>query len=672
MTLYYVDSTRPDDTGDGLSWATAKKTVAGVQAIGLASGDTVYLQGTFREACILTEDGVTWDAVERGLATISGADALVNGSFSLHSGNTYKITMADPIVVLEDDGLLDGLDGRDNKVMLVEAASVAAVESTPGTFYHDGADLYVQASDSSDITTNGYLYEGGARATGIAVTGDGVTLNRLKAEGCTSEGISTTAAGLSVLGCESRFHHDASVKIAGPAQGTLLEECYLHDTVDASKGAVYVTGAAAVGNIARRCRLEQPTTAAIAVRVANGSILVEQSYCASPNAQQCLYVTGTSATMRLRHNVIYGAVYQTVGFRYGAAGGEVHGNVFLPGGNTSETMLYSKDVVGEIVATNNTFYDPISFDSNIKFQGTAQRIIFRNNIVVTGTASLANFWAETTANVDADYNLYYGSSVTWKWGGTDYTDFASYQAASGETNSEWGDPSFVDATNGNLALAQDSPAIGMGQPAGEILDDLSVIQAHHLLLQPGATWPGGVGTQLQGIDGLGWTVGAFARSVEQVAEETLDDTADLAAIDIAVAAIDGNVEDVLSDTTEIKGHTGTTGVKLADSEDVYHADLMVTVDTNNSRDEYTAQWFKNGVAVTSGITSPTLQVIKRADGSDLIAATAMTQIASTGVYTLDEATNQLTKGEAAIAIVTATIGGGTRTWRQNIGRDDAR
>jgi len=88
--------------------------------------------------------------------------------------------------------------------------------------------------------------------------------------------------------------------------------------------------------------------------------------------------------------------------------------------------------------------------------------------------------------------------------------------------------------------------------------------------------------------------------------------------------------------------------------------------------DYTVVWIKNSVAVTTGITSPTLQVVKRADGADLIVQTAMVEIVS-GLLTYNATTSdtneRLTKGEAAVAIVAATIDGATRTWRQVVGRD---
>lgn len=111
-------------------------------------------------------------------------------------------------------------------------------------------------------------------------------------------------------------------------------------------------------------------------------------------------------------------------------------------------------------------------------------------------------------------------------------------------------------------------------------------------------------------------------------------------------------------------------VTLADSEDVYPADIQLTVDDTNSKDEFTIQWFRNGTPVSSGITVPTIQAIKRADGTDLIAVSAMTQIGSTGAYKYDAITTErTTAGEAVVIVASATINGSTRTWRKVITRD---
>ena len=108
---------------------------------------------------------------------------------------------------------------------------------------------------------------------------------------------------------------------------------------------------------------------------------------------------------------------------------------------------------------------------------------------------------------------------------------------------------------------------------------------------------------------------------------------------------------------------------VADYADVYPADLDLTIDDANSQDEYTVTWYRNGTLLTSGITSPTITVIKRADGTDLIGTTAMTQVGSSGTYKYTETSNRLTAGEAVIITLSATIDGATRSWRKIKSRD---
>lgn len=121
---------------------------------------------------------------------------------------------------------------------------------------------------------------------------------------------------------------------------------------------------------------------------------------------------------------------------------------------------------------------------------------------------------------------------------------------------------------------------------------------------------------------------------------------------------------------------GTAGTNLKTEFDgtgynnLYHADIHYTVDGTNTRDEYTIQWYKNGLPITADVTSPTLQVVRRSDGGDQIAESGLTQIGSTACYKGDVySTARLGGGEAYIAIVSATIDGSTRTWRRPISRD---
>lgn len=143
-------------------------------------------------------------------------------------------------------------------------------------------------------------------------------------------------------------------------------------------------------------------------------------------------------------------------------------------------------------------------------------------------------------------------------------------------------------------------------------------------------------------------------------------------VDASIAAYDGPTNAEFEARTLPSTSYAEPGdaMTLAASEDVYPAILKLVVDGANDADEYTVQWFKNTTPVSSGITVPTLHVIKRADGTDLIATHTMTQIGSTGAYKYDAVdAERVTAGEDVVAEVRATIDGSVRIWREVLGRD---
>lgn len=111
-----------------------------------------------------------------------------------------------------------------------------------------------------------------------------------------------------------------------------------------------------------------------------------------------------------------------------------------------------------------------------------------------------------------------------------------------------------------------------------------------------------------------------------------------------------------------------TDASVSTDMDSYAAKVWI-IREGTTADHYGVGFFKNGQPVTGGITSPTIQVIKGSDGTDLIASTALTEIGSLGIYKKDEATNKMTTGALYFAKVTATIDGSSRTYLQQIGRD---
>ena len=105
-------------------------------------------------------------------------------------------------------------------------------------------------------------------------------------------------------------------------------------------------------------------------------------------------------------------------------------------------------------------------------------------------------------------------------------------------------------------------------------------------------------------------------------------------------------------------------------DNVYEAKVWMVDDNGGTTDRWLVAFKKNGNALTAGITSPALQIIKASDGSDLLASTAMTQIASTGLYKYDATAGaRVTSGAGYVAKITATIDGATRTIYQHVGRD---
>ena len=141
----------------------------------------------------------------------------------------------------------------------------------------------------------------------------------------------------------------------------------------------------------------------------------------------------------------------------------------------------------------------------------------------------------------------------------------------------------------------------------------------------------------------------------------------------AVASVAGAVGSVASGgiTAASIADDAIDAAALADDTNTYQAKVDVIDDdgAGTPADRYVVVWYLNSQPVTTGITNPKIQVIKVADGSDLVAEAAMTQIASLGMWRYDETTNRMADGAAYIAKATATIGAATRTWYQIVGRD---
>ena len=103
--------------------------------------------------------------------------------------------------------------------------------------------------------------------------------------------------------------------------------------------------------------------------------------------------------------------------------------------------------------------------------------------------------------------------------------------------------------------------------------------------------------------------------------------------------------------------------------DVYTAKIAMAVDSVGGSDDYVVSWYKNGVLVTSGITTPQVAVTNLTDGASLFSAQTMTEKGSSDTYEYSETTNRQVAGKTYSVSCTATIDGATRTFTSNTFRD---
>jgi len=115
--------------------------------------------------------------------------------------------------------------------------------------------------------------------------------------------------------------------------------------------------------------------------------------------------------------------------------------------------------------------------------------------------------------------------------------------------------------------------------------------------------------------------------------------------------------------------SGAVAEELLLRESTYQAKVGFFDDNIGVADRYTVVFYKNSEPVTTGITVPTIQVIRASDGTDLIPVTALTQVGALGIYKRDEPTNRILNGASYYTKVTATIDSQTREWYQQVGRD---
>jgi hypothetical protein len=177
----YCDSVNGNDANNGLTAATAVKTVAQLLTllgsstnvgIGLACGSVWKEQLT-----IGAQNGIHIGAYGSGAQPlVDGSDVILTSAWSLAAGyaNVYQASL--PITGIMTSGS-DFVNVYENGLNLVQVASEAACQALPGSYYVPNMDtspitLYIQPYGSGNPATDGNLYEYTNRGSCINLSGN--------------------------------------------------------------------------------------------------------------------------------------------------------------------------------------------------------------------------------------------------------------------------------------------------------------------------------------------------------------------------------------------------------------------------------------------------------------------------------------------------------------------
>lgn len=115
-----------------------------------------------------------------------------------------------------------------------------------------------------------------------------------------------------------------------------------------------------------------------------------------------------------------------------------------------------------------------------------------------------------------------------------------------------------------------------------------------------------------------------------------------------------------------------SGIPVGLADDSYFANIKFIKDSVVPRDEYTVQWFRNAVPLSSGATTNHAISVYKADGTNTALFTnqklGYTNVNHGGLR-YNEATNLQQSGEAYMVITSGTIDSYTRVWQNIVGLD---
>ena len=213
-------------------------------------------------------------------------------------------------------------------------------------------------------------------------------------------------------------------------------------------------------------------------------------------------IQGKGAPMQTGNNVRYNYIHNNAGAgiytRY-QQNFEYICNVIFRNGYTGIKFTYesgySTSYTCNGVILNNTIAD--NNEDGIRSQ-SGNSLTIKNNIIVNSSNYELNIYSGATNGHDFDYNIFYDSSFSNKWGGTNCNSLSSWKSVSGQdVTSIYSDPLFVNSSKGDYTLQPESSAINTGIDLGP---------SYKYGLDRSSSWPDRVALLDQGSE---WDIGAY-------------------------------------------------------------------------------------------------------------------------------------------------------------------
>jgi parallel beta-helix repeat protein len=456
-SIWWVDNTSAvcSDTGPGTS-DTPLCTISKAAARATSAGDQVRVRpGTYAEQVTVAASGatggpVTFTATAPGVVVLGTRDLSDATGWTATAGTAWSHAYAppsNPRQVFRDD------------VRLPAAASLAALSA--GQFFYDTANhlLYVDAGGANPA--DGHTVAAGAQTYGFNLVArsnvvvDGFTFKRQNYDGVRLSGssadtvrnVTATEAGVNGILLESAT---SNVTVTG-------------STVTASASAGIrlsaTSGSRITGNTSRANNFHGISLATSPDNVIEGNETADNRVPTGTSTAAGIDVNASVDNV-VRGNLTHGNQDSGVQIYAGSHRALVIRNISYGNGD------HGLDTYG---STNVTYLSNTSHGNRkdgISVEGVSTNATLRNNISVDNGLSTNEFdiYVEVTSSpgFTADSDIVWNSAprTAVKIGYSAYLTLAAYAAATGqEAQGRGQDPSFIDASGGDFALAANSPAI---------------------------------------------------------------------------------------------------------------------------------------------------------------------------------------------------------------------